>query len=113
MFEDADNYQRGANQTAIYPGKGSNQGLVYVALGLAGEAGEFANKVKKILRDHESALTEEMHTALCRELGDITWYAAQACTELHVSLSFIMQDNLNRLADRAKRGKIKGEGDDR
>ena len=52
-----DQYQKQAVSTAIYPGQGEVLGLVYVALGLAGEAGEIANKVKKVLRDDNGELS--------------------------------------------------------
>ena len=67
-------YQKEAQKTALYP---EAYRLVYPALGLAGEAGELANKVKKVLRDHGGRLSEEAREAILAELGDVRWYVAQ------------------------------------
>jgi len=103
-------YQRRASNTAIYPdaGFGSTGGLTYTALGLAGEAGEFANKVKKIHRDHQS--DEE---GMVLELGDVLWYVAQAASELGYDLADIAKINLRKLELRREAGKLGGSGDGR
>lgn len=106
-------FQKSAMQTAIYPGKGTMDGLMYVVLGLVGEAGEVANKCKKILRDHEGALTSETRLALMAELGDVGWYFAACASELGFSLSEVANRNLDKLAKRAQEGKITGSGDNR
>ena len=103
-------YQKGALSTAIYPGKGTLMGLIYTALGL-GEAGELQGKVKKILRDANDILTDEVHTAIVSELGDILWYLAAMSDELGVPLSDVARYNLMKLADRKARGKLQGDGD--
>lgn len=108
-----DEYQQRANETAIYPGKGEVMGLAYTVLGLTGEAGEVANKVKKVLRDSGGKMTDEMRTKIREELGGVYWYLAQTATELGVPLSLIAQENLDILAKRKAEGKIKGDGDDR
>jgi NTP pyrophosphatase (non-canonical NTP hydrolase) len=98
--------------------------LMYVALGLAGEAGEFANKVKKVLRDHAAEVDsneglaaspkgQEVIAALTKELGGVLWYVAQSCTELGIPLSEVARVNLEQLRDRAQRGALQGSGDDR
>jgi NTP pyrophosphatase (non-canonical NTP hydrolase) len=79
-----------------------------VTLGLVGEAGEFANKVKKITRDGDYN-----HFALMRELGDILWYIAMAADELGISLETIAWDNIEKLTERKIRGTLHGEGDNR
>jgi NTP pyrophosphatase (non-canonical NTP hydrolase) len=56
--------------------------LGYLALGLAGEAGEFTDKVKKVLRDHDKKLSEDNIPDLVKELGDVLWYHACICYEL-------------------------------
>lgn len=123
-------YQHKANKTAIYPGKGTALGLIYVSLKGCGEAGEFAENVGKALRDdglaeatgfehgstHEFEmhnLTDERRQKLIKELGDRLWYVAQAATELGVTLSEVAEQNLNKLADRQTRGVLKGSGDER
>ena len=72
-------YQRRSRATAVYPDAGDN--LTYPALGLCGEAGEAAEKVKKALRDDGGVLTDERRAALAGELGDVLWYVAQLATE--------------------------------
>lgn len=109
-------YQRSAAETAIYPGHedpDDAEGLVYVALGLAGEAGEAANKVKKILRDEDGVITAETRLTLGAELGDVLWYLAAMATQLTLDLNVIARANLRKLEDRAARGVLQGSGDDR
>jgi len=105
-----DEYQKNADSTAVYPGKYTLEGLIYVTLGL-GEAGEFQNKVKKILRDDNNILTEERRDALIDELGDILWYISQVSTELRINLSDVARLNNEKLARRRAENKIKGDGD--
>ena len=108
-----DVYQDLAHMTAIYPSKDLLDKLVYCSLGLAGEAGEFSNKVKKILRDDRKNLTFEKVLELEEELGDVLWYLTEATTILGNKLSTIAQMNINKLKDRQKRDKLKGRGDKR
>jgi len=103
-------YQEKAWQVAVYPRKGNN--IYYPALGL-GETGETQNKVKKIMRDHNDQITDDMRTAIGKELGDVLWYVAAMCTELKISMDDVAQTNMDKLHSRAKRNKIKGDGDDR
>lgn len=110
-----DDYQQLTATTAIYPeaGDGSAQALAYVALGLVGEAGEVANKVKKILRDSNGVITDEVREALIGELGDVMWYVARLATELKTSSGNVAQENLNKLLSRKERGVLGGSGDQR
>ncbi len=100
-----DIYQDFTDSTAIYP---PEKGLEYTALGLASEAGEFAGKVKKMIRDGNYD-TE----AMIAELGDVLWYVARAAAELDVHLSDVAKDNVEKLKSRQDRGKLKGSGDNR
>ncbi len=100
-----DAYQDFTDETAIYP---PEKGLEYTALGLASEAGEFAGKVKKMIRD-KTYDTE----AMIAELGDVLWYIARAAAELDVHLSDVAKDNVEKLKSRMERGKLKGSGDKR
>lgn len=104
-------YQEACTKTAIYPGRGELYGLLYVTLGLAGEAGEIANKVKKILRDAKTV--EEARAALLDELGDVLWYAARLASELNAPLPDVARRNIEKLQSRAARGKVTGDGDNR
>ena len=104
-------YSRDAYATAIYPCKGEN--ITYPALGLCGEAGEFAEKVKKFLRDHNSELTDGLRDAMVKELGDVLWYINAAAIELGVTLEKVANVNLEKLHRRRENDTIHGDGDDR
>jgi NTP pyrophosphatase (non-canonical NTP hydrolase) len=100
-----DAYQDWTDETAIYP---PEQGIEYTALGLASEAGEYAGKVKKMIRDKNYDLE-----AMAAELGDVLWYVARAAAELDLHLSDIALMNIEKLNSRKERGKLNGGGDDR
>ncbi len=104
-------YQALSRKTAIYPNKDNN--FIYPTLGLVGEAGEVAEKVKKILRDQDGVLGEEKKVELAKELGDVLWYIAQLATELNLSLDQIASSNILKLQARQKRGMLHGSGDNR
>jgi NTP pyrophosphatase (non-canonical NTP hydrolase) len=108
---DISEYQTLSRRTATYPGAGGD--MTYPALGLCGEAGEVAEKVKKTIRDDGGVLTEERRDALAAELGDVLWYAAQLATEAGLDLDQIAADNLDKLLSRQERGVLRGSGDDR
>ncbi len=101
-------YQICSKATAVYPG-----GFVYPALGLCGESGEVAEKLKKVIRDSDGVLTNEVIDDLEKELGDVLWYIAQLCTELGLSLESVAVKNLRKLKSRQDRGKLQGSGDNR
>ena len=107
----ANDYQTGALKTAIYPNMGSN--FVYPALGLVGEAGEVADKLKKVIRDNDGVLTDPVRDAVAKELSDVCWYIAVLAYELDYNLEEIMQMNLAKLASRQERGVLSGSGDNR
>lgn len=103
-------YQKWTATTAIYPEAGTGQdiALAYVSLGLAGEAGEIANKIKKVVRDGDYNAED-----LADELGDVLYYVARMAAELGTSLNLIARDNRIKLEDRFNRGVISGNGDNR
>jgi len=104
-------YQKKARETAKYPNLGSNN--IYPTLGLVGEAGEVAEKVKKVIRDKNSIFDEESKLAIKKELGDVLWYLSNLCTEFNFSLEDVALNNLEKLKLRVAKGKISGSGDDR
>ena len=104
-------YQRRARATALYPNVGDNP--IYPTLGLSGEAGEVAEKVKKVLRDRDGKFDKDTCDSIMLELGDVLWYLAQLSSELGYSLDQVAEANLLKLSKRALRGKISGSGDDR
>ncbi len=107
-FED---YQKLSRKTAIYPDRDNN--FVYPTLGLAGESGEVAEKVKKILRDNNGVADDSRKKELQKELGDVLWYVSQLATELGLSLDEIASLNIEKLYSRFDRNKISGNGDNR
>jgi NTP pyrophosphatase (non-canonical NTP hydrolase) len=104
-------YQKESRKTAIYPHAGNN--FIYPTLGLAGEAGEVAEKIKKVLRDGEGVISEEKRSEIQKELGDVLWYVAQIASELNLSLEAIAWENIEKLFSRMTRGVLKGDGDNR
>ncbi len=103
-------YQRRARSTAEYPRQAR---LAYPALGLAGEAGEVAEHIKKAIRDDDGVVSAERRAAVTKELGDVLWYVAQIATELDLDLEEIARVNLEKLRSRQRRGVLAGSGDDR
>lgn len=105
-------YQKATNETTVYP-KENNLGIIYTTLGLASEAGEVAGKYKKVIRDMNGAITEEVRKEMGKEVGDVLWYVSQVCTELELSLEEVAAANLEKLQSRKERGRLAGNGDDR
>lgn len=102
-------YQERALLTAI----DSGHELMQRALGIVGEAGEIAEKLKKWHRDQgadESLLDKR---AIADEIGDVLWYAATLADYLGYKLDDIGQANIDKLASRKQRGKLSGSGDNR
>ena len=97
-------YQKIARSTAVYP---EEYKVVYPALGLCGEAGEVAEKVKKNIRDGKSL------DGVGLELGDVLWYISALADDLGVTLEEVAQANVDKLKSRMERNKIKGDGDNR
>jgi NTP pyrophosphatase (non-canonical NTP hydrolase) len=105
---DFNEYQQRANETAIYP---EEYKLIYPTLGLAGEAGEVADKVKKIIRDGLSLVEEK--EGIAKELGDVLWYIAAVARDIGYSLDDIAKMNIDKLESRKERGALQGNGDNR
>ena len=110
MFVDFPKYQEKARETAIYP---SEYSVLYPTLGLAGEAGEVAEKVKKIIRDKGGEFTPDDRMAIRKELGDVLWYVAQICSDLDIKMESVAVANLEKLRVRQEKGTLSGSGDDR
>ena len=107
---DLDMYQKVALTTAIYP---REQAIIYPTLGLTGEAGEVANKVKKIIRDGSNFKDEKLVSEIKAEIGDCLWYIAVLANDFDIKLSDIASTNLEKLANRKKNNTIHGSGDTR
>ncbi len=104
-------YQKQARKTAIYPNLNNN--LSYPTLGLCGEAGEVAEKVKKIERDQGGIWSNKNKDEIKLELSDVLWYIANIACEIDVALEDIAISNIEKLQSRQKRGKLQGSGDNR
>jgi NTP pyrophosphatase (non-canonical NTP hydrolase) len=92
-------YQELANRSAGAGGEGE-QRLIVAALGLAGEAGEFANLVKKMTAHGHPFDTDSLKD----ELGDVLWYLAEAATSSGLNLGEIAQENVDKLIKRYPEG---------
>jgi len=107
-----DEYQKRALTTVISDGNEFND-LLHWVLGINGEAGEVAEKVKKIIRDKGGKVREADNKELGKEIGDVLWYLAVFAHHLGISFDDIADQNLKKLADRHKRGVLGGAGDNR
>ena len=110
-------FQKMALETAAYP---ENFKLVYPALGLNGEAGEVADKVKKIIRDEYATdnkgavvVPEDKRQSLALEIGDVLWYVAMCAYDLGFPLNEIAEMNYRKLQSRKERNMLNGSGDNR
>ena len=101
-------YQNKAADTAVYP---ADHAIDYLTLGLIGEAGEVANKLKKHIRGDVGYF--ETKDRVRDELGDVLWYLSMLAAEWGFSLDDVAQNNLEKLRSRAERNVIKGSGDER
>ena len=110
---DFSEYERLAARTATWSGKQKEHLLAYIALGVAGEGGEVAEKIKKVIRNDEGVVTDEQREAIKQEIGDVLWYLAMLSRELGFPFEEAAKANIQKLADRAARGVIKSTGDNR
>ncbi|MDE9364132.1 nucleoside triphosphate pyrophosphohydrolase family protein [Luteipulveratus sp. YIM 133132] len=108
---DCDDYQRAALRTAR--DKDAPDEFMHLVLGLVGEAGEIAEKVKKLVRDQNSDLARLDRDDMAAELGDVLWYTAVLANYLDLSLDDVAQRNVAKLADRQRRAVLGGSGDRR
>ncbi len=104
-------YQQKSRQTALYPNKDNN--FIYPTLGLVGEAGEVAEKIKKVIRDNDGIITSEKKEEIKKELGDVLWYVSNLAYELNIELEDVAQGNIEKLFSRMERDKLHGDGDNR
>ncbi len=103
-------YQTIIQKTAVYP---KHLGMLYTVLGLCGEAGEVAEKVKKLYRDKDGEPSDEFIQQLKKELGDVIWYVTATANEVGLSLEEILEANYNKLLKRRETNTLHGSGDDR
>ena len=108
---DFNEYQKETRKMAIYPGLGNN--FSFPTIGLAGETGEVAEKIKKIIRDKGGIVDDQSREEVKKELGDVLWYLAQIATELDIELEDVVKCNLEKITSRKERGMVHGDGDNR
>ena len=101
-------YHEFVKGTKKYPEKNA---IIYPALGLCGEAGEIAEKIKKWLRGDKGPEIDKQ--ALLKELGDPLWYITSLADDLGFTLQEVVNANIEKLTSRKERGVLKGDGDDR
>jgi len=106
----SDVYEMLAAKTRVYP---EESRLSYVTLGLAGEAGEVAEKVKKIIRDNNGEVSEEKRKEVLKELSDVFWYLSDLCDYFGSDMGSVMYMNVDKLYSRMERKALKGSGDNR
>lgn len=88
-------------------------GWLYYVLGVAGESGEFVEKIKKLFRDKKGIVDQEFKDLVIKEIGDMLWYQARILDQFEIDFNHVAETNIEKLLDRMKRGKIHGDGDDR
>jgi NTP pyrophosphatase (non-canonical NTP hydrolase) len=111
---DLRDYQQQARAFAFYPSQTQMKiGLIYNALKMSGEIGEFNDKLGKCISDKNGIINDELKEALLKELGDILWHLTSCADELGVNLDYVAMRNLGKLADRMKRKTLSGDGDNR
>lgn len=108
---DFDEYEKLARRTATFDGKQKEFELLYLTLGVAGEAGEIAEKVKKILRNDNGVITDEKREEIQREIGDVLWYLSQLSRVFGFKFSDAAKANIKKLKDRQERGVLISAGD--
>lgn len=83
--------------------------LIENVLGLVGEAGEVAEKIKKQIRDNTKVSQDD----IIKELGDVLFYTTALANYYNKNLGYVIEVNIKKLDDREDRGVIKGKGDNR
>jgi NTP pyrophosphatase (non-canonical NTP hydrolase) len=103
-------YSNKAREFAIY---NKDMGAFYSVLGLCGESGEVADKLKKIYRDKNGVISDNDTKEIAYELGDVLWYLSNIATDLGLTLDDIAKLNLTKLYKRRENNTLHGEGDNR
>ena len=108
-------YETRCGETALYPATPAVAGKVslYPVLGLVGEAGEIAEKTKKLIRDKGNTLDESSRQEIGKELGDVLWYLCRCANEFGFSFDEIARRNIEKLSSRKERNVLHGDGDNR
>lgn len=112
-IETLNGYMDEARKTAIWNVEQAKNPIVYCTLGIVGEAGEFADKIKKTIRGDKDITDPLVRMDLLLEAGDVLWYLTNAMFEMGFTLQDVAECNINKLRSRAARGVLKADGDHR
>lgn len=107
-----DEYQKEALVTAVF-NDDQFKDLAHWVFGITGEAGEIAEKIKKIIRDKNGEMTSEDKEELVKEMGDVLWYLAVLSEHLGYPFEEVGKRNIAKLRSRQERNQIHGSGDNR
>lgn len=110
-MKEFDEYQDFTDTTDVYPNDKFN--IEYKALGLIDEAGEVADKIKKIYRDKDGNFNVTDEVEIAKKLGDCLWYISRIAAGIGFELSGIAKLNVDKLSKRKTEGKLHGSGDNR
>ena len=99
--------------TSDTPPNNIRSNYIYPALGLAGEAGEVVEKIKKVVRNNNGVINQKETNEIFKEIGDVFWYCTELINCLGGSIEEVLQMNLDKLKDRSERNMIKSQGDNR
>jgi NTP pyrophosphatase (non-canonical NTP hydrolase) len=108
-----DEYQEKASVTATFAESDEKYKLMYLTLGITSEAGEVADKIKKVMRNDNGVMSEEAREAIKTEIGDVLWYLSQLSRLLGISFDAVAEKNIAKILDRQARNVIKSTGDNR
>lgn len=112
-----DEYQQTALEFELMQRHGDTKAhepaMIAKVLGLVGEAGEVAEKFKKIIRDKDGKISGQDRLDIQKELGDVLWYVSALADYLGCSLSDVAKTNIDKLQSRKTRGVSRGSGDNR
>ena len=103
-------YKNEAIKTAIYH---QHYKIIYPALGMCGECGEVAEKIKKVIRDNQGIFDADKTKEIEKELGDVLWYIANICNDLNIDFDNVAQNNVNKINARVQNNTLHGNGDNR
>jgi NTP pyrophosphatase (non-canonical NTP hydrolase) len=107
------NFNEYQKKAVVYALPHIKHNISYMALGLCGESGEVAEKIKKVLRDNDGVWTNDTYAQLAFEIGDVLWYLSQLSRQIGIPLNEIAVMNLEKLENRKENGKLGGSGDSR
>lgn len=94
----------------IYP---KNRVIEYPVLGMCGETGEVAEKVKKVIRDNHNKYDAATKQNILKELGDVLWYLVAAAQDLGYTFDDVIINNMNKVNNRISTNTQHGKGDNR